>query len=440
MTIKWIADSAIGEMQKSGGFTRAASYGAGMINAYFLDQLLKEDPDSFRNDILDILAIENDLLPTLEALGFIGFFTIEEWMATDHLGRLAIALLYLRRHPEKIQDVEKRLEEVRNDPAKQPLLDLIPLSTVAVVDWQSRQASSASGLAVAPANLIPDEKQGWITSSGIFYRKGTSVATMENCRVYQQAIDNGVTDMHAPDVFTAVNDQQFITNMMACGIFFSFFPPHDWLQNEKKEGRMMPALLLLQQHPELIDATLQQKLEQLRQFVSPITANLIDDVLSILKNHEATRRAVQNIIRKSIDDFSSFLQQQPQSDFERKASRFLLPTESATVTSTRFGGTIRGVRNIIDAFKRHASSTTTPIVPSIEQAIYDIELTSGLALASMPFKNGDKTGSLVCQFRRTSDPSCLEVIRGRERDWHAGEWLIWTWHEIDCHRGHQEFS
>lgn len=102
MTIKWIPDNQIGEVQKDGTFTRAASYGVSMINAYFFDELSKLHSSSQEKNLLEIIETESKLISSLKALDIIGFFSPEEWLRSDHQGRVMIILLYLTQQPEAV--------------------------------------------------------------------------------------------------------------------------------------------------------------------------------------------------------------------------------------------------------------------------------------------------------------------------------------------------
>lgn len=112
MTIKWIPDNQIGELQNDGSFTRAASYGVSMINAYFFDELTQLDPIGQKKNLLNIIETESKLVPSLKTLDIIGFFSPEEWLHSEHQGRLMIILLYFTQQPEAVTpEIVNRLKE-----------------------------------------------------------------------------------------------------------------------------------------------------------------------------------------------------------------------------------------------------------------------------------------------------------------------------------------
>jgi len=111
MTIKWIPDNQIGEVQKDGTFTRAASYGVSMINAYFFQELALLNPDHYHDELKQIIDTEAKLVPSLKALDIIGFFSPEEWLQTDHQGRLMIILIYLLQEPSAVD--AKTLKQIK---------------------------------------------------------------------------------------------------------------------------------------------------------------------------------------------------------------------------------------------------------------------------------------------------------------------------------------
>ncbi|PWY56503.1 hypothetical protein DGG96_02190 [Legionella qingyii] len=128
MTIKWIPDNQIGELQKDGTFTRAASYGVSMINAYFFDELSQIDPISQEDNLLKIIETESKLIPSLKALDIIGFFSPEEWLQSEHQGRLMIILLYFSQQPEAVTpEIVNRLKEKYSTltPTLQKMVDKI---------------------------------------------------------------------------------------------------------------------------------------------------------------------------------------------------------------------------------------------------------------------------------------------------------------------------
>lgn len=128
MTIKWIPDNQIGELQKDGTFTRAASYGVSMINAYFFDELSKRDAASQEKNLLEIIKSVSKLVSSLKALDIIGFFSPEEWLQTDHQGRLMIILLYFTQQPEAVTPkIVKQLKEKYSNltPSLQKMVDVI---------------------------------------------------------------------------------------------------------------------------------------------------------------------------------------------------------------------------------------------------------------------------------------------------------------------------
>ncbi|ARB92037.1 hypothetical protein [Legionella longbeachae] len=112
MTIKWIPDNQIGEVQKDGSFTRAASYGVSMINAYFFDELSRLDTTNQEKNLLEIIEVESKLVPSLKALDIIGFFSPMEWLQCDNQGRIMIILLYFTQQPEAVTpEIVQQLKE-----------------------------------------------------------------------------------------------------------------------------------------------------------------------------------------------------------------------------------------------------------------------------------------------------------------------------------------
>ncbi len=420
MTIKWIPENQTGEQQSNGLVTRAASYGASMINAYFFDQMLRHDGEyKVASDMTRIVAIENELLPALKELGFFRLFNVTEWLRTEHHGRLLIALLYLRRNPEELTPEIKFQLKSSNIARLKALME----ATIS----HSRYTNQG-GIVVDPSNLIAEGQQGWITNSGIFYPKGTSVASMDNVAQYQAAIDEGVSDVSDQRIQNAVNDQRFITNMMAYGIFFSFFPPEDWLQNETYEGRMMPALLLLQQFPERMSATLASRLADARSRVSQPTRSLLEETLIAYESCIARKQEVMKVLEHELRTYVDFLNHCN----IRKVEQSWLDSEDTTLLSSFAPGFKRGRRAIVEYLQEAECKLE---IDESSRAI-TVEWQRGLAQVIVSGRRNAHKGEpprarikLTSQWRRTDTPSCSQVINRATDDWQTGQWRIFSWSE-----------
>lgn len=401
MTIKWMTDEQMGEVQTDGLFTRAASYGASMVNAYFFDQLIREDPQAFEGDLLQIIRNENSIISALEALHFFELFSVEEWLNSPHLGRKLLGMLYLRRHNRQLPS--------QDDP--ETVTRLTKLIDKALSDAQG----TSHNIALEPKNLIADGQQGWVTDSGIFYRKGTSLATMDNCKLYQEAIDAGAQDRNNAQLNGAINDQQFITNMMSQGLFFSFFPPLDWLADARKEGRMLPALMLLLQFPQRVDESTKTRLNELQPQVSPVTAQLIAQVLELIERTRSREEAVKQLLLTSLKAINS-------SNFKKF---WLDSNESLLVSGTT--GLLVGLDEIAEFYASYgADSAKKPFC--LDDADVTVDLQKGTARLTVSTVEGGS--QLVCHFKRSEQPSCLELARGHTSDWRVGQWLISAWYEM----------
>ncbi|PWY56504.1 hypothetical protein DGG96_02185 [Legionella qingyii] len=294
-----------------------------------------------------------------------------------------------------------------------------------------------SSIAIDPDKLIPDNKQGMITDNGTFYRKGTSLATFDNAKKYQALIDRGVKDIAHPEIQTAINDQRFITNMMAVGLYFSFFPEADWLADEKQEGRMMPALLMLQQYPNKLSPELQQRLLHIKNKLNPITQTLIEETLDYHQNYlnrlEKTKKYISHLFMQYVHG----LENQDITDID---ALWLDKAESCLIVPS-FDTPIRGKTNIINFTQRNFSNfkKLTFQVSNIE---VDIDLIKGIAhlyalktlKVELKEDNAFKgkpipTKAVVnVAFIRLDVPSCQPILKGFE-NWRLGNWKIYNWTE-----------
>lgn len=294
-----------------------------------------------------------------------------------------------------------------------------------------------SSIAIDPDKLIPDNKQGMITDNGTFYRKGTSLATFDNAKKYQALIDSGVKDIAHPEIQTAINDQRFITNMMAVGLYFSFFPESDWLADEQQEGRMMPALLMLQQYPNKLSPELLKRLLHIKNKLNPITQTLIEETLDYYQNYlnklEKTKKYISHLFMQYVHG----LENQNITDID---ALWLDKAESCLIVPS-FDTPIKGKTNIIN-FTQKNFSNFAKLTFQVSNIEVNIDLIKGIAhlyalktlKVELKEDNAFKgkpipTKAVVnVEFIRMDIPSCLPILKGFE-NWRLGNWKISNWTE-----------
>jgi len=293
-------------------------------------------------------------------------------------------------------------------------------------------------IAIDPDKLIPDSKQGMITESGTFYRKGTSLATFDNAKTYQSLIDKGIKDIADPNIQTAINDQRFITNMMAVGLYFSFFPEADWLTDEKQEGRMMPALLMLQQYPNKLSNEIQQRLLMLKKIVSPITQSLIDETLEYHEKYLSKLEATKKYLSHLFMEYVKGLENQ---DIAPMQALWLDKSDSCLIVPSS-DTPIRGKTNIL-AFTQNNYRNFVKLTFEVSNLQVDVDLTKGIAHlyalkkldVNLKEDNAFKgkpipTRAIVnVEFVRLETPSCTPILKGFE-NWRLGNWKISNWTEV----------
>ncbi|KTC81844.1 hypothetical protein [Legionella cincinnatiensis] len=290
-------------------------------------------------------------------------------------------------------------------------------------------------IALDPDTLIPDNKQGMITENGTFYRKGTSLATFDNAKKYQSLIDSGVNDIAHPEIQTTINDQRFITNMMAVGLYFSFFPAADWLADEQQEGRMMPALLMLQQYPNKLSHELQQRLLYLKNKLNPITQALIEETLDYHKKYRAQLAETKKYLSHLLIQYIHSLENQNISDID---ALWLDKPESCFI-NPYCDKPIKGKSPIINFIKSHGAQ----FMYQISNVDIEIDLIKGIAHSYVlkTLKTKSKENHLPkgksappkaivnVEFVRLDVPSCQPILKGF-KNWRLGNWKIYNWTEV----------
>jgi ketosteroid isomerase-like protein len=454
VTIRWMSDEQSGETQASGLFTRKGSYGAAMTNAWYFDQVVKHRPDSgsphasASEALLDeIVQVESNLVPVIAALGMIGFFSVAEWLDTGHEGRILIAVLHLRDHPEAIDDeVRRRLSELRERvaaPALRAAIEaLLAGRTPDLPDPAARPHEGTLAIALCPDVLIPDDAQGRVTDRGIFYRKGTTLAAFDNCRRYEEILGRARGGSLDPDAAREldhlVNDQQYITNMMAAGGFFELFPPLDWLRDERREGRIVAAALLLQQRPDRTTPEVAARLDELRPRVHERTRRVADGALAALAAHEdrreRTRSAIAAIVRRYLDALS-------RRDVAAIAELWA-DDPAVALMVPGIDGWARG-RDAVLAYTEANFAEFASLRLGLERFECDVDLDRGDASVAasvamqVEARDGGRYGGLEpprralvrIELRRLDVPSCVPALRG-EGDASVGEWRIRSWTEL----------
>ncbi|WP_145259331.1 hypothetical protein [Planctomycetes bacterium Pan216] len=435
-----MSDDTEGEFQPDGLFTRKGSYASAMVNAYYFDQLATANNPDFDADVAAIIEIERELIPTLDALGIIGFFSIPEWLDTTHQGRHLIALLYLDQHRDLIDhEIRGHLGVLRDRVSPRyllPAIDALCETPPQPAFPQDTETAAPTQLVHRPEALLPDGVQGRIDHSGVFYRKGTTIATYENVRRYDELRHKLPDETAAADLRHTVNDQQFITTMMSVGMYFSLFPPIDWFADAAKEGRMMPALLLLTQYPWQIDKAIVARLEELKSVVSQPTERLIDDVLDALRRYVELEKKSIAVVQSVFRRYLAALEHQR----DAVIASIWADDDDVTLVGPGAHSWIRGKERILE-FLGITPSHTQVYGRTLETAEVALNLPQGtarvMARLDVPNSNpnviGEANTGLVVQagFRRLSIPSCVPVLKG-DGETTAGEWHLVSWNEGLC--------
>lgn len=160
-----------------------------------------------------------------------------------------------------------------------------------------------------PADMIADGKQGHIFPNGIFYRKGTTTATHQNADEYQKIIlKPKLSEQDNQKITEIINDQRLMTNMLRYGMYIDQFPIIEWFSDHRFEGRMMPALLLLIQFPDLMTKDIQKTLDQIKNTVKDPTVDLIEQAINAYEQYRTTKHLTEAFLVSLTKEYISALE------------------------------------------------------------------------------------------------------------------------------------
>lgn len=148
-----------------------------------------------------------------------------------------------------------------------------------------------------PADMIPDGEQGHIFPNGIFYRKGTTTATHQNAEEYQQIIlKPQISSEDEEKITQLINDQRLLTNMLRYGMYIDQFPLNEWFSDHQYEGKMMPALLLLIQFPDLMTKDIHNQLMEIKKSAKKPTVDLIEKAIKAYDEYLSSKNATHDFL------------------------------------------------------------------------------------------------------------------------------------------------
>jgi hypothetical protein len=117
------------------------------------------------------------------------------------------------------------------------------------------------------ANEIFPEKLNEIVLDGQVVRKGTIGATFINALQLDKLL---LTKGHNNDIEGLIKDQRGLGSGLKATHLFETMPIIDWLKDDQRPGRIMIAVLALQECPELMTAEIKRRLQALQKTCPPL--------------------------------------------------------------------------------------------------------------------------------------------------------------------------
>ncbi|MBP9694754.1 MAG: hypothetical protein KBE16_08615 [Alphaproteobacteria bacterium] len=117
------------------------------------------------------------------------------------------------------------------------------------------------------ANEIFPEKLNEIVLDGQVVRKGTIGATFINALQLDKLL---LTKGHNNDIEGLIKDQRGLGSGLKATHLFETMPIIDWLKDNQRPGRIMIAVLALQECPDLMTAEIRNRLKQIQKACHPL--------------------------------------------------------------------------------------------------------------------------------------------------------------------------
>ncbi len=120
---------------------------------------------------------------------------------------------------------------------------------------------------------LTSRQEDVIECNGVKVRKGTIGTMMKNVALFEKNKDPSKRGQILHEIESDIGE--LIPSLKALDMF-EFFSIIEWLEDPKREGRILVALLYLQQFPEKMSLDVQVKLNELTQCVAPDVMSIID--------------------------------------------------------------------------------------------------------------------------------------------------------------------
>lgn len=129
--------------------------------------------------------------------------------------------------------------------------------------------------AALPKDNFPDKLDGMMTK-GVYVRKGTIGASL--CNVMELDTLLSQKGSHA-QIQKLINDQRPLGRGLYVLDVFQLQPMKVWLSDPTRQGRILVAVLVLQDCPEMLTAEVKARLLELKPQLHPLTQKLVQSLI-----------------------------------------------------------------------------------------------------------------------------------------------------------------
>lgn len=115
------------------GFVRKGTVAATIQNIALLNQLLAKPNDQDREQEIEQVSAEIErLIPSLKCIGVFDFFEPAEWIGSgEQPGRVLVAALYLKQYPDEMtEEIERKIQEISSSTPSDYLRNLLQTTIV----------------------------------------------------------------------------------------------------------------------------------------------------------------------------------------------------------------------------------------------------------------------------------------------------------------------
>lgn len=143
---------------------------------------------------------------------------------------------------------------------------------------------------VKSEDILKDDQSFVKTESGTLARKGSVAAMLLNASVLDELLPQLPSSAKEEEVDKILTDIRSLMPTLHAIHLFDFFSPLEWLQAKPRsqEGRIVIALLYLQQYPQLMNRDILNRLQQIKEQVSLETKQEIEQLLRLAEHSAST--------------------------------------------------------------------------------------------------------------------------------------------------------